>query len=226
MSILQKIKSVPLADDQYVKEETNKTQIYLHHTAGNSSAFNTIEYWARNAEKVATSFVIAGKPTLPNSPWKDGDLYQCFSSKFWGYHLGLKEVNMPAGSKPPMTLQKQSIGIEVCNYGPLTKTADGTFINYLKGKMNPAEVFDLGYEWRGFRYWHNYTDAQIAMLQELLVFLCDRWNIPKQYNGSEMWDVSPRALAGEPGIWAHVSVRKDKTDMYPHPKLIEMLKSL
>jgi N-acetylmuramoyl-L-alanine amidase len=226
MSILQKIKSVPLPDNQYVKEETNKTQIYLHHTAGSSNPMAVVEYWARNPEKIATSFVIGGKPTVANSPWKDGDLYQAFSSKFWGHHLGLKNANMPDGSKSSMELQKGSIGIEVCNYGPLTKQADGTFLNYVKGRMKPEEVLDLGYVWRGYQYWHNYTDAQLNTLQELLVFLCDRWHIPTQYNGSGMWDVTPRALAGEPGIWSHVSVRKDKTDMYPHPKLIEMLKSL
>ena len=226
MSVLQKITLVKLPDTQYFPEETNKTQIYLHHTAGNSNPLNVIEYWARNSERVATSFVIGGKPILSNAPWKDGEIVQAYSSKFWGYHLGLKSVNMPPGSKAPMDLQKHSIGIEVCNYGPLTKTADGTFLNYTKGKMNATEVLDLGYEWRGFQYWHNYTDAQLASLGELLVFLCDRWNIPKMYSGSDMWDISPRAFAGEPGIWAHVSVRKDKTDMYPHPKLIELLKAL
>jgi len=33
-------------------------------------------------------------------------------------------------------------------------------------------------------------------------------------------------LKGKAGVFTHNSVRKDKVDVYPHPKLIEMLKSL
>jgi len=226
MSVLEKITMIALPEDQYFPEETNKTQIYLHHTAGSSNPYNVIEYWARNEERVATSFVIGGRPIVKNAPWEDGKIVQCFSTKYWGYHLGLKSVNMPVGSKPPMDLQKHSIGIEVCNYGPLTKQADGTFRNYLKGKMAPNEVMDLGYVYRGYQYWHSYTDAQIASLKELLQFLCTKWSIPSKYNGPDMWEITPRAFVGEPGIWSHTSARKDKTDMYPHPKLIEMLKAL
>ena len=226
MSVLEKIKFVPLPDTQYMKEATNKTQIFIHHTAGGSNPMAVVSYWERTPERVATSFVIGGKPTLANSGWEDGAIIQCFSSKYWGHHLGIKSANMPAGSKSSLDLQKHSIGIEVCNFGPLTKQADGTFTNYVRGKMKPEEVLDLGHEFRGFQYWHSYTDAQLASLKELLAFLCDRWVIPKMYNGTDMWDLSTRAFAGEPGIWTHVSVRKDKTDMYPHPQLIAMLKDL
>ena len=31
---------------------------------------------------------------------------------------------------------------------------------------------------------------------------------------------------GSEGIWSHTNFRKDKSDVYPHPKLIEMLQSL
>jgi len=43
-----------------------------------------------------------------------------------------------------------------------------------------------------------------------------------------MWDVSQRALSGEPGIWTHVSYRQKpgKTDCHPQPELIEMLKTI
>jgi hypothetical protein len=32
---LSKIKQYPLSENQYIKTETKKTQIVLHHTAGN-----------------------------------------------------------------------------------------------------------------------------------------------------------------------------------------------
>ena len=39
-----------------------------------------------------------------------------------------------------------------------------------------------------------------------------------------MFEVNTKALRGAPGIWVHVSVRYDKVDIYPHPKLIENAK--
>ena len=48
---------------------------------------------------------------------------------------------------------------------------------------------------------------------------------PLTYN-KDIWDLTPRAYKGEAGIFTHCSVRPDKVDIYPHPKMIEMLKSL
>ena len=53
----------------------------------------------------------------------------------------------------------------------------------------------------------------------------DKYKIPLTYN-EDIWDVTTRALKGESGLFTHCSVRYDKVDVYPHPKLIEMLKSL
>jgi len=41
-----------------------------------------------------------------------------------------------------------------------------------------------------------------------------------------MWEVSKKALKGESGIFTHNSIRKDKTDIFPQPEMIQMLKSL
>jgi hypothetical protein len=41
-----------------------------------------------------------------------------------------------------------------------------------------------------------------------------------------MWDVSKNALSGKPGIYTHVSYRKDKSDCVPQPELITALQSL
>ena len=50
-------------------------------------------------------------------------------------------------------------------------------------------------------------------------------NIPLKYN-PDIWDVTTRALKGESGVYTHNSVRYDKVDVSPQPKLIEMLQSL
>jgi hypothetical protein len=41
-----------------------------------------------------------------------------------------------------------------------------------------------------------------------------------------VWDVTARALTGQPGVYTHNSVRYDKADIFPQPELIEMWKGL
>ena len=84
---------------------------------------------------------------------------------------------------------------------------------------------ELDTPYKGFKFWHNYTDAQIASVKELLLFWNDAYGIPLDYN-EDIWEVTPRALKGGKGVFTHNSVRRDKVDVYPHPKLIEMLKEI
>jgi hypothetical protein len=58
-----------------------------------------------------------------------------------------------------------------------------------------------------------------------LVLWNQRYGIPLKYN-EDIWTVTQRALRGEAGVFTHNSVRADKIDIYPHPKIIQMLKSL
>ena len=78
---------------------------------------------------------------------------------------------------------------------------------------------------KGYFLWEKYTDKQIESLRQLVVYLCETYDIPKDYN-DDIWDLSKRAMRGDDGIFTHNSVRKDKSDMYPCPRVIEMLKSL
>ena len=79
--------------------------------------------------------------------------------------------------------------------------------------------------YKGHKHWFTYTDAQIESLRQLVVYLCETYDIPKDYNES-IWDIDLDALKGNKGIFTHNSVRKDKSDMYPCPKVIQMLKNL
>ena len=79
--------------------------------------------------------------------------------------------------------------------------------------------------YKNYKYVHAYTDAQIAAVKDLLILWNQKYSIPLKYN-EDIWDVTPRALKGEAGIYTHNSVRFDKIDITPQPKIIEMLKSL
>lgn len=223
---VSKLIQVNLTDNQYFREENTKSQLYLHHTAGNPSAVNTAKYWQQDETRVATAFIISGKVKQPNSNnEKDGDIIQCFGSKYWAYHLGLKQEMFNSFGLPYKQLDKISIGIEVCNWGQLTKESDGTFKNYVNGIVSADEVTELETPFKGYKYFHKYTDAQIASLKDLVIYLCDKFSISRAYN-DDIFALNKRAFEGQNGIYTHNSTRKDKVDIYPCPRMIAMLKSI
>lgn len=211
---ITKIVQNRLSNDQFLQEEHPKKQIYLHHTAGGPSAVNVAKFFNSQEGKVATAFIIGS----------NGTIVQCFSSKHWAYHLGLKSDIFSENKVTYQSLDKISIGIEICNYGPLTKR-NGYYYNYLNTRVDYTEVEFLATKYKGHIYWQKYTDAQIESTRQLLVYLCDTYGISKKYNDS-IFDIDKRALKGENGIFTHNSVRKDKSDIYPCPRMIEMLKNL
>jgi len=226
MNFLNKSEDITLVDfpkSQYIQEETQKGQIYLHHTAGNSNPFGVFNDWSTNPERIATCVVIGGKPKKTDI-FVDGQIVQGFSSKKWAYHLGLRESTFNNFNLPYKSLDKISIGIEICGWGQLTYRS-GKFYTWTDKVLSEEDVIELSTPFRGFKYFHNYTDSQIESVEKLLRYWGETYNIPLTYN-PDIFDVNARALSGERGVFTHCSVRYDKIDIYPHPKLIEMLKSL
>lgn len=223
-----KINQDELTPDQYFREDCSalKRQITIHFTAGAPSAANTIHGWQFKPERVGTAFVISrGTKTE-----KDGEIFQAFGSKYWAFHLAFsKNTNKVPAKYHNFDYEKQiaksSIGVEICNWGGLIKDKDGNFRNYINEIVPSDEVVELDSVWRGFKYYHEYTDAQMISLKELLVYLCNKYNIPKKFN-ADMFDVNIKALDGEAGIWTHVSYRSDKSDSSNQPKLIKILKEI
>jgi len=221
---VRKINQVPLKDSQYVKESTKKLQIVLHHTAGNSSGPSTIRMWENDDRgRIATCITISGKGLSKDT--YDGEICQAFASKYWAYHLGIKPDVFRAQGLPYRSLDPIAIGIEICNWGPLTNK-NGKYYNYVNRQVPADQVCELSVPYKGHKYYHRYTDAQIQSVKELLVYWKNLWNIPIKYNEEDMWKVSKNALSAVPGVYSHNSYRKDKSDIYPCPRMIEMLKSL
>jgi hypothetical protein len=219
-----KIKQVPLSESQYLKEEAVKTQIVLHHTAGNSSGPATIKMWNTDDRgRIATCVTISGKGLSKDT--FDGEICQAFSSKYWAYHLGIKGDVFRANGVPAKNLDKTSIGIEICSWGPLEKRGD-KFYNYVDREVPADQVTELATPYKGHKYYHRYTDAQIESVRQLLTYWKQLYNIDLTYRDADMWTVSKRALLGENGVYTHNSYRKDKTDIHPCPRMIAMLKSL
>lgn len=108
---IQSIKQVRLKDNQYFAEVSPKTQVYLHHTAGNGNAEGVSKYWNGNDSRIATAFIIG----------ENGTIVQCFSSKHWAWHLGIDAEDFVRNGAKYSNLNKSSVGIEVCNWGYLKK---------------------------------------------------------------------------------------------------------
>ncbi|MCK9220600.1 MAG: N-acetylmuramoyl-L-alanine amidase [Bacteroidales bacterium] len=220
---MKPITQYPFPTTQYVAEEKAKVQIYLHHTAGSADPLQTYKWWESNPERIATCVVIGGMPGN-DTTWKDGEIVQGYSSKFWAWHLGLKESTFAKFGLPYVSLDQISIGVEICNWGQLT-LKEGKFYNYVNRVIPNDQVCTLEAPFRGFTFYHAYTDAQIESVQQLLLLWKTKYNIPLTYH-EDIWDVTPRALKGEPGIFTHNSVRFDKNDISPQPKMMAMLTSL
>jgi hypothetical protein len=75
--------------------------------------------------------------------------------------LGLKQEVFTEAGVSYKSLDKISVGIEICNYGPLTKR-NGYYYNYVGGKsrLYRGRPF-LATKYKGHIYWQKYTDAQI-----------------------------------------------------------------
>jgi N-acetyl-anhydromuramyl-L-alanine amidase AmpD len=220
---ITKIKQLPLKESEYFKEEHKKTQIVLHHTAGNSSAVNVAKDWANDTRgRIATCAIISGANTKNSF---DGEIVQCFSSRHWAYHLGIKGEVFKARKIPHQILDKISIGIEICNWGQLEKVGDKYF-NYVDKEVPASEVTILETPYKNYKYFHKYTEAQIESVRQLLLYWKDNYGINLSYDYDRMFTVNDKALKGENGLYTHNSYRKDKVDIYPCPRMITMLKNL
>lgn len=225
---LPDIIQVEFPNDQYIREPQQKKQICLHFTAGYDNAQGVFDWWSRSKERVATCVAIRD----------DGRIYQGFNSRYWAWHINVRASGnvLPehfSHYKDPVhaeNLEKNSIGIEICNWGPLTIKEDGLFHTYISTPNKPvtvdeSRVLEFPNEFRGYRYYEKFTDAELEQTWRLLKYWCKEYDIPAYYH-PEMWDVYGVALSGQPGIYTHLSYRNDKHDCPPQPELIEMLKAL
>lgn len=224
---LSEIKLVDFPKNQYYRYVTPKNQIVLHHTVSGQGVSGDIRWWLMTSARIATHVII---------DWK-GNIYQCYSSKYWGHHLGVKNdfIKKRGTSVSNVNLNKNSIGVEIDSWGGLVKERGKWYpakwdMNKRKfvgnknaGQINNVQEYPNGF--RGFYGFEKYTDEQILSIQKLLRYWHDRYNIPLNYN-EKMWDVNNEALNGKSGVWTHVSYRDDKSDCHPQPELIHMLKSL
>jgi hypothetical protein len=211
-----------LPKGEYKPGPTKKEYCFLHHTAGWHNPYNTINAWGRDKRgAVATEFVLGGPSVKGNDDKYDGTLVQCMPEGAYGWHLGKN------GSQHMHT---HSVAIEVCNFGSIKggKTWAGTV-------AAESQIVKLPKIFRGAQYWHRYSDKQIEILRQWILYIADRDNIDVRKGlveevkakGADGFGWNADAYYGKvKGLWTHTNTRKDKVDMFPQPELLDMLLSL
>jgi len=213
-----------LPKNEYIKGPVKNHYIFIHHTAGWEDPYKCIDSWGRdNRGQIATEFVLGGQKVTTGDDTHDGITVQAFPDGGQGWHLGKTGSGI---------MNRQSVGIELCNFGYLTSELK----TYAGQKAHESQVCKLKEPFKGYSNWHNYSDKQIEELEKWLRYVAERDNIDlrvglvqwiKKYGPTKAFEFQEDAYRGEvKGLLTHTNVRRDKFDCYPHPKLVEMLLKL
>ncbi|RPI72064.1 MAG: N-acetylmuramoyl-L-alanine amidase [Ignavibacteriales bacterium] len=188
-----------LPEDQWFHNGDTKTGICLHHTVG-GTAPSSVQWWCNDNQMVGTAYIIE----------RDGTIFEVFNPKGWAYQFGLKWPDK-------ISFEKRFIGIEIASEGAL-RESDGKFYCFdritSRTEKNPAEVFDYGKPYRGYRYFDKYEKAQVDSVIELVNHLLQTFNIERKIPSNYMDYYGPK-LKHFNGVIGHVNVREDKTDPLP-----------
>lgn len=226
-----------LPKGEYKEGPTKKEYVFIHHTAGWNNPYKCVDDWARDTRgAVGTEFVIGGPSIKGNDNKYDGEVLQAIPEGGYGWHLG-KNGNQ--------SMHTGSVGIEVCNFGQLYERDGKQYAwpamhngkwrsTYKKYEAAPGQVTKGLF--RGFVSWHKYSDAQIASLRDLILYIAERDGIDvrkglveriHKVGANEAFDFCDDAYYGRvKGLWSHTNTRKDKFDMHPQEELVDMLLSL
>lgn len=189
-----------------------KEKIVLHHTAGHLQG--DLHSLTRGRHPVSTAFVIA----------RDGTIYQLFHSNKWSYHLGKGAIGINE------IQSKQSIGIELSNYGYLIQRGNKLETIYSRTKNKKGEeVIDeycdiidthlyqkLEASFRGQFYYATFTEAQYNSLATLIRYICNEYDIPNTFLPPNLRFGITQEAANFRGILSHVNfIARGKWDLGP-----------
>jgi len=224
----------------YHNQPTEKKSIFLHHTGGWQNPYRVIDHWGERPHKVATEFVIGGQSINNDNSDHDGKILQAIPNNCWAWHLGIGNHKV----------HRESIGVELCSFGGLTKgyfekdkngtpktieRAKNSYFTYLGQEVKPEQVEELCEPFRSYSYYHKYSENQLLSLKNLLQYLGNKHNIDIREGlpnlirkkGTKAFDmVGTKMCENSPGIWSHANVNKWKVDVAPQEELVEMLLGL
>ena len=195
----------PANQNYFYKNDTKKKSICLHFTVGN--ILSDVAALTKADSHISVSYVVD----------RSGNIYELFPDNFWSYHLG----NGAIGGNTNMS--KQSIGIKISNYGPLTEK-DGNMVDTYGNTY--CSTWETNYyerrDYRGKSAFATMPNVQVCAVATLVEYLCDKHSIPMTFSCTdEIFRSADEALSFE-GIFMHSNVRKDKFD-WPMCEAIESI---
>ena len=220
----QRIHRHHLSKGEYLENKPGKNEyFFLHHTAGGSDPYRCIDHWNRDSRgRVATEFVLGGQNYRNGDDEHDGIMVQAFPETGYGWHLG------KTGSG---YMNRHSIGIEICSIGYL----DDEHKSYVGKKAIESQVIELETPFKKKKFWHKYSDKQMKEVELLLKFIEERDQIDmriglqqwiKKYGPTKAFEFHQDAYEGKvQGLLSHTNVRKGKMDVYPDPRLVDIIMS-
>ena len=221
----QRIHRYYLSKGEYLDKKYGRNEyFFLHHTAGGSNPYRCIDHWNRDSRgRVATEFVLGGQNYRTGDDEHDGIMVQAFPETGYGWHLG------KTGSG---YMNRHSIGIEICSIGYL----DDDYLSYVGKKALDSQVIELEPAFKRKRFWHKYSDKQIKEVEMLLKYIAERDEIDmriglqqwiKKYGPTKAFEFQQEAYDGKvKGLLSHTNVRKGKMDIYPDPRLVDIIMKL
>lgn len=201
-----------LNNGQYLTHEYEKDSIFLHHTCG-LTAEGAWRWWNETPERVGTPYIID----------RNGKIIECFDPKIWAFHLGIRGDDNYH--------EKHSVNIELVSGGELYYDKGEfrfypLYPNKLYYSVIPEEdVYEFTEPWRGHKFYHKYSTAEIEALRELLCWILREFpSIQIQNPLGNFWEYNEEVVNKKlKGLWSHSTVRPDKKDIFPYPPLIDML---
>lgn len=232
-AIKPKINQYNLKSGQYFKGPTKKEYLFLHFTAGWENPYRVVDDWNSDTRgAIGTQFVIGGRNCQTLEDKYDGEIVQCMKTENYAWHLGVGNS----------ALHRNSIGIEICNFGPLNRVLND-YYSWANKRVNSSEIVDLKKDFRGKRYFHKITNEQLHSLNFLIGKISKETGIDctkglkerlKKVDPFKAFDYDPVIQSGNlKGLFCHTNVSGlnkyggyDKTDWWPCPELIDLINSL
>ena len=190
-----------LSETNFYNETYDKTQIIVGHTYRNNMLhYGSWLYRLNGKNKKTATFTID----------KGGKVFQHYDSKYYSTFVDQEQ-------------DKASISIVLENIGWFKKdTMIDKYVDWLghNYRRQPDEV--LMKRWRNHTYWDKYPQAQMNSLKELIVYLCEEYNISKNFIGHNVFDENIDLFKG---ITFRSNYYQESTDVSPAFD-IEILKTL
>lgn len=160
------VEKYKLPEDNYHKEVYHKTQIVIGHNARKD--MRHFDGWLRRnggKYKKTSTFTID----------KEGGVYQHFDPKYYSDFIGIDE-------------DKSNISITLVNVGWLKFDPINKLYTDWLGHVYSKKTKVIERTWRGYDFWYQYSDKQMESLKKLVSFLCDKFEIPKECIGNNVYD--------------------------------------